>query len=105
MARGKTNPQNVQIKQKSTTPGMQSTPKATTTTTMVKKGKGRGKQTSTISVLDTVQDEGEYSVEVQGEGFEDSDSDATELYEILANITEPEEETSLEIEPELDPPI
>ena len=104
VARGKTNPQNVQVKQK-TTPGMPSTPKATTTTTMVRKGKGRGRQASTISVLDTVQDEGEYSVGVAGEEFEDSDSDATELYEILANITEPEEETSLEMEPELDPPI
>ena len=105
VARGKTNPQNVQFKQKPTTPGMPSTPKATTTTTMVRKGKGRGKQASTISVLDTVQDEGEYSVEVEGEEFGDSDSDATELYEILANITEQEEETSLEMEPELDPPI
>ena len=105
VARGKTNPQNVQVKQKPTTPGMPSTPKATTTTTMVRKERGRGKQASTISVLDTVQDGGEYSVEVEGEEFEDSDSDATELYEILANITEPEEETSLEMEPELDPPI
>ena len=55
--------------------------------------------------MDTIQDEGEYFVEVDGEEFEDSDSDATELYEILANITEPEEETNLEMEPELDPPI
>ena len=105
MARGKTNPQNVQLKQKPITPGMPSTPKATTTTAMVRKGKGRGKQASTISVLDTVQDESEYSVGVEGEEFEDSDSDATELYEILTNITETEEETSLEMEPELDPPI
>ena len=103
---GKTNPQGVQVKQKLTTPGMPSTPKAnTSTTTMVKRGKGRDKQASTISVLDTIQDEGEYSVEVEGEEFEDSDSDATELYEILANITEPDEETNLELEPELDPPI
>ena len=81
VARGKTNPQNVQVKQKVTTPGMPSTPKVnTSTTTMVRKGKGRGKQASTISVLDTVQDEGEYSVEVEGEEFEDSDSDATKLY-------------------------
>ena len=55
--------------------------------------------------MDTIQDEGEYSVEVEGEEFGDSDSDATELYEILANITEPEEETNLGLEPELDPPI
>ena len=106
VARGKTNPQGVQVKQKLTTPGMPSAPKVnTSTTTMVRKGKGRGRQASTISVLDTIQDEGEYSVEVEGEGFEDSDSDATELYEILANITESEEETNLEMEPELDPPI
>ena len=106
VARGKTNPQGVQAKQKPTTPGVPSAPKVnTSTTTMVRKGKGRGKQASTISVLDTIQDEGEYSVEVEGEEFEDSDSDATELYEILANITEPEEETSLEMEPELDSPI
>ena len=104
--RGKTIPQNSQVKQEPTTPGMPNTPKVnTSTTTMVRKGKGRGKQASTISVLDTMQDEGEYSVEVEGEEFEDSDSDATELYEILANITEPEEATNLEVEPELDPPI
>ena len=39
MARGKTNPQNVQVKLKPTTPGMPRTPKATTTTTMVRKEK------------------------------------------------------------------
>ena len=105
VVRGKANPQGVQVKQKLTTPGMPSTPKVnTSTTTMVRKGNDKGKQTSTISVLDTIQDEGEYSVEVEGEEFEDSDSDATELHEILANITEPEE-TNLELEPELDPPI
>ena len=48
VVRGKTNPQNVQVKQKLTTPGMPSTPKVnTSTTTMVRKGKGRGKQAST----------------------------------------------------------
>ena len=104
MTRGKTNLQNNQVKQEPTTPGMPNTPKATSTTTMVRKGKGKGKQASTISVLDTVQDEGEYPVEVEGEEFEDN-SDATELYEILANITEPEEEANLGLEPELDPPI
>ena len=105
VARGKTNPQNSQVKQEPTTPGMPNTPKVnTSTTTMVRKGKGRGKKASTTSVLDTIQDEGEYSVEVEGEEFEDSDSDATELYEILANITEPEEEANLKVEPELDSP-
>ena len=106
VARGKTNPQNSQVKQEPTTPGMPNTPKAhISTATIVRKGKCRGKQASTISVLDTIQDEGEYSVEVEREEFGDSDSDATELYEILANITEPEEETNLGLEPELDPPI
>ena len=55
--------------------------------------------------MDTIQDEDEYSVEVEGEEFDDSDLDATKLYEILANITGPEEETNLELEPEIDPPI
>lgn len=72
---------------------------------MVRRGKGRGKQTPTVSVLDTIQDGDEYSVEVEGEEFNDSDSDATELYEILANMTGPEEDTTLEMEPEIDPPI
>ena len=105
MTRGRTNLQNNQVKQEPATPGMPNTPKTTSTTTMVRKGKGKGKQVSTVSVLDTVQDKGEYPVGVEGEEFEDSDSDATELYEILANITEPEEEANLGIEPELDPPI
>ena len=106
VARGKTNSQNIKVKQKPITPGMPNTPKVnTSTTTMVRKGKSRGKQTSTISVLDTIQDEDEYSVEVEGEEFDDNDSDATELYEILANIVGPEEEANLELEPELDPPI
>ena len=94
VVRGKTNLQNSQVKQEPTTPGIPNTPKATSTTTVVRKGKDKGKHVSTISVLDTVQDEGEYPVEVEGEEFEDSDSDATELYEILANITEPEEEAT-----------
>ena len=71
----------------------------------MRKGKGRGKKTSTVSVLDTVQDGNDYYVEIEGEEFNDSDSDATELYEILANITGPEEEAELDIEPEIEPPI
>ena len=105
MTRGRTNLQNGQVKQEPATPGMPNTPKITSTTTMVRKGKGKGEQVSTVSVLDTVQDEGEYPVEVEGEELEDSDSDATELYEILANITKPEEEANLGIEPALDPSI
>ena len=103
--KGRTNLQNNQVKQEPATPGMPTTPKTTSTTTVVKKGKGKGKQVSTVSVLDTVQDEGEYSIEVEGEELENSDSDATELYEILANMTEPEEEVNLGVEPELDPPM
>ena len=83
VTKGKTNLQNNQIKQEPATPGMPTTPKTTSTTTVVRKGKGKGKQVSTVSVLDTVQDEGEYPIEVEGEEFEDSNSDATELYEIL----------------------
>ena len=105
VTKGSTNLQNNQVKQEPATPGMPNTPKTTSTTTVVRKGKGKGKQVSSISVLDTVQDEGEYPVEVEGEEFGDSDSDATELYEILANMTEPEEEANLGVEPELDPPI
>ena len=56
-------------------------------------------------MLDTIQDGDEYTVEVEGEEFNDSDSDATEFYEILANITGPEEDTDLELEPEIDLPI
>ena len=105
VTKGRTNLQNNQVKQEPATPGMPNTPKTTSTTTVVRKGKGKGKQVSSISVLDTVQDEGEYPVEVEGEECEGSDSDTTELYEILANMTEPEEEANLGAEPELDPPI
>ena len=105
VARGRTNLENSQIKQEPATPGMPNTPGTTSTTTVVRKEKGKGKQVSSVSVLDTVQDKGEYPVEVEGEEFGNSDSDATELYEILANMTEPEEEANLGVEPELDPPI
>ena len=105
VTRGRANLQNNQVKQEPATLGMPNTHKTTSTTTIVRKGKGKGKQVSTVSVLDTVQDEGEYPVEVEGEEFGDNDSDATELYEILANMTEPEEEANLGVEPELDPPI
>ena len=105
VTKGRTNLQNNQVKQELATPGMPNTPKTTSTTTVVRKGKGKGKQVSSVSVLGTVQDEREYPVEVEEGEFEDSDSDATELCEILANITEPEEEANLGIEPELDPPI
>ena len=105
VARGKTNLQNSQVKQEPATPGVPTPPKTTSTTTVVRKGKGKGKQVSTVSVLDTVQDEGEYPIEVEEEELEDSDSDTTELYAILADMTEPEEEANLGVESELDPPI
>ena len=106
VGRGKTSAQVTQIKQEPPTPGVTTTPKATTsTTTVVRKGKGRGKKASTVSVLDTVQDGDNYYVEIEGEEFNDSDSDANELYEILANITAPEEEAELDIKPEMEPPI
>ena len=68
------------------------TPKTTTTATVVKGGKGRGKKAPTVSVLDTTSETGEYFIEVDEDELEDGDSDATELYEILANINDPEEE-------------
>ena len=106
VGRGKTSAPITQIKQELPTPGITTTPKTnTSTTTVVRKEKGRGKKTPTVSVLDTIQDESDYYVEIEGEEFNDSDSDATELYEILANITGPEEEAELDMEPEMEPPI
>ena len=94
------------MKQEPPTPGITTTPKTnTSTTTVVRKGKGRGKKTPTVIVLDTVQDGNDYYVEIEGEEFNDSDSDATKLYEILANITGLEEEAELDIEPEMELPI
>ena len=81
------------------------TPKTTPTITVVRKGKGRGKKTSTINVLDTTPETGEYLVEMEEDGLENSDSDATELYEILANMSGPEEEIEMNLEPEMELPI
>ena len=81
------------------------TPKTTSTTTMIKKGKGRGKKTSTVSVLDTTPEMDEYFVEMEEDDLENSDSDATELCEILANMNGPEEEIKMNLEPEMEPPI
>ena len=50
-------------------------------------------------------EENEYFVEVGEEDLEGSDSDPTELYEIIAEITGPEEEIEEELEPEIEPPI
>ena len=46
-------------------------------------------------------EENEYFVEVGEEDLEGSDSDSTELYEILAEITGPEEEIEKGLEPEM----
>ena len=106
VGRGKIGAQVTQVKQEPLTPGVTTTSKTnTSTTTVVRKGKGRGKKTPTVSVLDTVQDGNDYYVEIGGEEFNDSDSDSTELYEILVNITQPEEEAELDIEPGMRPPI
>ena len=103
--RGQNIPQTTQVKQEPPTPGSVAIPKTTSTTTVVRKGKGRGKKTSTVSVLDTTPKTGEYFVEIGEAGLENSDSDATELYEILANMSGPEEEIEMNLEPEMEPPI
>ena len=105
VGRSKTGTQVTQVKQEPPTPGVITAPEANATTTVVRKGKGKGKKTTTVSVIDNVPDEDGYYVDVEGEEFNDSDSDATELYEILANMTGPEEEAELDIEPEIEPPI
>ena len=103
--RGQNNPQTAQVKQEPATPGSVATPKTTSTTTVVRKGKGSGKKTSTVSVLDTTPEIGEYLVEMEEDGLENSDSDATELYETLANMSGPEEEIEMNLKPEMEPPI
>ena len=103
--RGQNNPQHAQVKQEPPTPGSGATPKTTSTTTVVRKGKGRGKKTSIVSVLDTTPETGEHFVEMEEDGLENSDSDATELYEILGNMSGPEEEIEMNLELEMEPPI
>ena len=100
--RGGGSPQVVQVKQEPAPPGNVVTPKASST--VIKRGKGRGQKTSTVSVVEVMLEENEYFVEV-GEDLEGSDSDATELYQILADITGPEEEIEKELEPEIELPI
>ena len=103
--RAQDNLQAAQVKQEPPTPGNVATPK-TTSTTIVKKGKGRDKKVPTVSVLDTTSKTGEYYIEMDEDDLEDGDSDATELYEILANINDPEiEEVEMNMEPEIEPPI
>ena len=96
-------PQVVQVKQEPAPPGYVVTPKASST--VIRRGKGRGQKTSTISVVEAMPEENEYFVEVGEEDLEGSDSDPTELYEILVEITGPEEEIEEELESEIEPPI
>ena len=101
--RGGGSPQVVQVKQEPAPPGNVVTPKASST--IIKRGKGRGQKASAVSVIETMPEGNEYFVEVGEEDLEGSDSDPTELYEILVEITGPEEEIEEELEPEIEPPI
>ena len=105
VGRNKTGAQVTQVKQEPPTPGVITTPKTNASNNSSEKRQGRGKKTSTVSVIDNIPDENGHYVEVGGEEFNDSDSDATEMYEILANLTGPEEEAELDIEPGIEPPI
>ena len=42
---------------------------------------------------------------MEEDDLENSDSDATELYDILANMNGLEEEIEMNLEPEMEPPI
>ena len=103
VGRGGGSPQVVQVKQEPAPPGNVATPKASST--VIRRGKGRGQKTSTVSVVEAMLEENEYFVEVGEEDLEGSDSDPTESYEILVEITGPEEEIEEELEPEIEPPI
>ena len=56
-------------------------------------------------MVDAVPEGEEYLVEVREEDLEGSDSDPTELYEILAEINGSEDEIEEGIEIEVGPPI
>ena len=103
VGRGGGSPQVVQVKQEPVPPGNIATPKASST--VIRREKGRGQKTSTISLVEAMPEEDEYFVEVGEEDLEGSDSDPTELYEILAEITGPEEKMEEGLEPEIEPPI
>ena len=103
MGRGGGSPQRVQVKQEPASPGNIATPKASST--IVRRGKGRGQKTSTISVVEPMLEENEYIVEELEEELGDSDSDPTELYQILAELSGSEEELEEGLEPEIEPPI
>ena len=71
----------------------------------MRKGRGRGQNTSTISVVEAVPEENEYIIEELEEELDGSDSDPTELYRILAELSGSEEELEEGLEPEIEPPI
>ena len=77
-------PQGIQVKQEPSPPGNIATPKASST--IIRRGRGRSQGTLTISVVETVPEENEYVIEELEEEFEGSESDPTELYQILAGI-------------------
>ena len=99
VGRGGGSPQVVQVKQEPAPPGNVVTPKASST--VVRRGKGRGQKASAVSIIETMPEGNEYFVEAGEEDLEGSDSDPTELYEILVEITGPEEEIEEELEPEI----
>ena len=103
VGRGGGGPQGVQIKKEPASPGNIVTPKASST--IVRRGKGRGQNTSTISVVEAVPEGNEYIIEELEEELEGSDSDPTELYQKLAELSGSEEELDEGLEPEIEPPI
>ena len=103
VGRGGGSPQVVQVKQEPAPPGNVVTPKASST--VIRRGKGRGQKASAFSVIETMPEGNEYFIEVGEEDLEGNDSDATEIYEILADISGPKEEVEKELEPEIEPPI
>ena len=103
VGRGGGSPQVVQIKQEPAPPGNVVTSKAPST--IIKRGKGNCQKAFAVSVIETMSGGNEYFVEVGEEDLEGSDSDATEIYEILADISGPEEEIEKKLEPEIEPPI
>ena len=103
VGRGGGGPPMVQVKQEPAPPGNVTTPK--TSSTIMRRGKGRGLKTSTVSVIEAMPEGNECLEEVGEEASEGSDSDPTELYEILAEINGSEDEIEEGLEPEIEPPI
>ena len=96
-------PQGIQAKQEPSSPGNIATPKASST--IVRRGRGRSQSTPTISVVETVPEENEYIIEELEEELEGSESDPTELYQILAELSGSEGELEEGLKPEIEPPI